>query len=215
MKYYKLLFSLIFLISCTNNNLSIKSEFESLFDSKFSDNEPGGIIFVKKGADVIFLKSYGIADIKTKKKITENTIFNTGSISKTFISYGILILEEAKLLSLEDSIYKFFNDFDNKEIAKKIKIKHLLSHTSGLPDLRRLDENKEFYLTAKDEENFEPLKRVDSLNFEPGEKFEYSNPAFNGLSLIIEQLSNQKWQNFIEDKIFKPSVMNYSRITDG
>ena len=215
MKYYKLFFSLIFLASCANNNHNIKSEFESLFDSKFSDNEPGGIILVKKGAEVIFLKSYGIVNLKTKEKITENTIFNTGSISKTFVSNGILILEEAQLLSIEDSIYMYFNDFDNKEIAKKIKIKHLLSHTSGIPDLRRLNENKEFYLTAKDKENFEPLKRVDSLNFEPGEKFEYSNPTFNGLALIIEKLSNQKWQNFIEEKIFKPSGMNHSRITDG
>ena len=63
--------------------------------------------------------------------------------------------------------------------------------------------------------NFEPLKNVDSLVFEPGEKFEYSNPAYNGLALIIEQVSQKKWQDFIAEKIFKPSGMSDSRITDG
>ena len=210
-----LIFSTIFYASCSDVNKNIRTDFESLLDNNFSENEPGGVILVKKGKDTIFLKSYGLADLSTKEKINENTIFNTGSISKTFVSNGILILEEASLLSKDDSVDKYFNDFDNKEIAKKVNIKHLLSHTSGIPDVRKVAEENEFYLTAKDEENFEPIKHADTLNFEPGEKFEYSNPAYNGLALIIEKVSNQKWQKFIEEKIFKPAGMNYSRITDG
>jgi len=142
-------------------------------------------------------------------------VCNTGSISKTFVSNGILILEEQGLLLLEDEIKKYFDDFDNEQVAGIVKIKHLLSHTSGLSDLRNVRDNFEFYLTAKDKENFEPLKHADSLNFEPGEKFQYSNPAFNGLALIIEKLSKQKWQIFIEDNIFEPAGMTNSKITDG
>src|SRR5690606_1458398 len=147
--------------------------------------------------------------------IDENTIFNTGSISKTFVSNGVLMLEEANLLSLEDSLYQYFEDFDQDDIAKKVKIKHLLSHTSGFPDSRKVDENFEFYLTAKDEENFQPIKHTEALNFEPGKEFDYSNPAFNGLALIIEKITMQKWQSFIHDKIFMPSGMTHSKITDG
>jgi len=214
-----LLFFLITLIltSCINNesNNGFKNELGALFENEFSSNEPGGVILVKKGSQTIFLQSYGLADLATNEKITENTIFNTGSISKTFVSNGILILEEDGLLSTDDNLNMHFNDFDNKEIAKKIKLKHLLAHNSGLPDARRVSKNETFYLTAKDKENFEPLKHVDSLNFQPGEKFEYSNPAFNGLALIIEKKSDQKWQSFIQEKIFIPSGMNNSRITDG
>jgi len=202
------------LTACSGKIHKIQHEFENLFDKSFSTNEPGGVILVKKGRDIIFLKSYGIADLKTGEKITENTIFNTGSISKTFVANGILILNEQGRLSLDNSINKYF-DFDNVKIAKKIKIRHLLAHCSGLPDLRKIEENREFYLYAKDRENFEPLKHVKTLNFEPGEKFEYSNPAFNGLALIIEKVSGVKWQNFIKEKIFKPAGMNHSRITDG
>lgn len=195
--------------------MDITSDFENLFDSKFSEDDPGGVVLVKKGDGIVFLKSYGIEDLESGKRITPNTIFNTGSISKTFVSNGILILEESQLLSLEDSLDKYFKDFDHTDIAQKVKIKHLLTHTSGLPDSREVDDNIEFYLTAKDEENFEPIKHTAALNFEPGEKFEYSNPAFNGLALIIEQVANQKWQDFIWEKIFKPAGMNHSKITDG
>lgn len=215
MNYALLFIVFISLNACTNTQNNIQADFEALFDDKFSENEPGGIVLVKKGNEIVFLKSYGVEDTETGKKIDTNTIFNTGSISKTFVSNGILMLKEANLLSLEDSLFHYFKDFDNEEIAKKVKIKHLLSHTSGLPDSRNVSEDIEFYLTAKDEENFQPIKHTQSLNFEPGKEFQYSNPAFNGLALIIEKVTHQKWQDFIKEKIFIPSGMKHSKITDG
>ena len=188
---------------------------ENLYENIFNEDEPGGSILVMKGDEVKFMKSYGLADLQTKEKISENTIFNTGSISKTFVANGILILQERGRLSVQDNLYKHFDDFDNRPLAEKIRIEHLLSHSSGIPDSRQVSENSEFFLTANDMENFEPLKRTQQLNFEPGEKFQYSNPAFNGLALIIENSSGQKWQDFIKENIFYPSRMNSSRITDG
>ncbi len=194
---------------------TMQLELDSLFANEFKAHEPGGSVLIKKGDQTLFLKSYGLADLKTKEKITENTIFNTGSISKTFVSNGILILNERDSLSLDDNLYKYFNDFDNKALAEKITIKHMLSHTSGLPDLREVETNNDFFLTAKDKENFEPLKRAKSLVFEPGSKYEYSNPAYNGLALIIENITNKPWQQFIKDNIFKPAGMKHSKITNG
>ncbi len=218
----KLLFAILLLtiISCSNNNTnsqneSVTKKLDSILSNTFKINEPGGSVLLKKNNEIVFMKSYGVEDIKTGKKITENTIFNTGSISKTFVSNGILILQEQGKLSIEDSIYKYFKDFDHKEIAQKVKIKHMLSHTSGLPDLRNVRDNYEFFITAKDTANFEPLKRTDSLNFESGEKFQYSNPSYNGLALIIEGLTEKKWQDFIKENIFHPSGMENSKITDG
>ncbi|TCP28438.1 CubicO group peptidase (beta-lactamase class C family) [Tenacibaculum skagerrakense] len=218
----RLLFILMGLtiISCSKKTTNtqkenVTKELDSLLLSTFKMDEPGGSVLLKKNGEIVFMKSYGVEDIKTGKKITENTIFNTGSISKTFVSNGILILQEQGKLSIEDSIYKYFKDFDNKEIAQKVKIKHMLSHTSGLPDLRNVKDNYEFFITAKDTANFEPIKRADSLNFESGERYQYSNPSYNGLALIIEGLAEKKWQDFIKENIFKPSGMKNSKITDG
>ncbi len=194
---------------------SLEAELEALLLKELAADEPGGSVLVKKGDSTIFLKSYGLEDPTTGKKITESTLFNTGSISKTFVANGILILHERGMLSLEDNIHKYFDDFDSADLAKKITIKHLLSHTSGLPDLRNVRDNEEFFLTAKDKANFEPLKRTETLNFESGAKFQYSNPAYNGLALIIEKVTNQTWQDFIEENIFRPSGMSESTITNG
>jgi CubicO group peptidase (beta-lactamase class C family) len=195
------------------DNLAL--ELDSLLAKEFSADEPGGSVLVKKGHVTVFLRNYGLADLETREKITGNTLFNLCSVSKTFVSNGILILKENGKLSLEDSISMYFDDFKNRNIAEKVRINHMLSHTSGLPDNRDVENNFEFFLSAKDEENFAPVKQADSLNFEPGEKFEYSNPAFNGLALIIEQVAGQPWQKFITDSIFIPSGMVNSKITEG
>lgn len=168
-----------------------------------------------KGDQVIFNKSYGLADMETKTAITSQTLFNVGSISKTFVSNAILILQSQGKLSVEDAMDKYFPDFKNKEIASKVKIKHLLTHTSGLPDNRQTKSDSVFYLTAKDAENWYPVTQTDTLVFEPGTRYEYSNPAYNGLALIAEQVSKMKWQDFVQKNIFDPSGMTSSTITDG
>ena len=208
---------LLLFTACATNNPAdnLARELDPLLATEFRADEPGGSVLIKKGDKIAFLGNYGLADLETKEKITENTLFNLGSVSKTFVSNGILILQEKGLLSVEDSLSKYFDDFKNGEIADRVRIKHLLSHTSGLPDNRNVDKNFEFFLTAKDEENFAPVKQADSLDFQPGEKFEYSNPAFNGLALIIEKVSGEPWQKFITDSIFLPSGMLTSKITDG
>jgi len=199
----------------TRNDKEALRELDTMLAEEFKADQPGGSVLVMKGDRTVFLGNYGVADLVTKEKITENTLFNLGSISKTFVSNGILILNEQGLLSPEDSLAQYFDDFKSGDIARKVKIKHLLSHTSGLPDIRNVSDNFDFFLTAKDEENFAPIKLADSLNFEPGEMFEYSNPAFNGLALIIEKVTGQKWQQFISDSIFAPAGMLTSKITDG
>jgi CubicO group peptidase (beta-lactamase class C family) len=181
----------------------------------FPSNEPGGAILIMKGDSIIFSEGYGLADLVTKEPITPKTLFNLGSISKTFVANAILILQERGGLSVEDSLLKYFPDFKNKSIASKVKIKHLLTHTSGLPDNRHVNDDTVFYLTAKDHENWYPETQVDALEFEPGSRFEYSNPAFNGLALIVEKVSGMPWQEFVEENIFRPSGMKATTITNG
>jgi len=196
-------------------NKQLTMVFDSLFQSYFKAGEPGGAVLIVKDNRVIFEKGYGIADIHTKEQITPRTLFNVGSITKTFVAYGILNLAKEGKLSLDDAIHKYFPDFKDAAIAKKVKLYHLLTHTSGIPDSRPVEEQREFYLTAKDEENFAPLKQTEKLQFEPGTKYRYSNPAFNGLALIIEKVTGKKWQQYINEIIFKPAGMKTSTITDG
>lgn len=205
----------IILFSCSGEKEPVAKKLDAVFDSAFRAAEPGGAVLIAKDGKIIYEKGFGVADINTKEPITGKTLFNIGSISKTFVAFGILQLAKENKLSLQDDIDKYFPDFKNRVIAKKVKIYHLLTHTSGLPDIRRVKEDSVFYLTAKDEENWAAIKPADTLEFEPGERFNYSNPAFNGLALIIEKVSGQKWQDYLKEKIMHPSGMQASTITDG
>lgn len=188
---------------------------DSLIAGEFRATEPGGALLVMKGDSTLYLKCFGIADMESGEKITPNTLFNLGSISKTFVASGIAIMEERGLLSPADPVSRYFPEFKNREIAERVTIMHLLTHTSGLPDNRPVSENREFYLTAGDYENFAPVMQAEALSFKPGEKYEYSNPAFNALALIIEKLYGNRWQQFIAENIFTPAGMISSTITDG
>jgi CubicO group peptidase (beta-lactamase class C family) len=210
------LFAIIILFkSCNTRSASYSPDLDKIFDSVFKATEPGGAVLIAKDGKIIYEKGFGVEDITTKKAIDNKTLFNVGSISKTFVAFGVLKLAKEKKLFLQDDIYKYFPDFKDSSIAKKIKIYHLLTHTSGLPDIRKVQEDSVFYITAKDEENWAPIKKADSLEFQPGERFNYSNPAFNGLALIIEKVSGMKWQEYIKKNIMEPAGMKTSTITDG
>ena len=209
------LFAIIILLNSCNTKSPYSSDLDKIFDSVFKATEPGGAVLIAKDGKIIYEKGFGVEDITTKKLIDNNTLFNVGSISKTFVAFGILQLAKENKLSIDDDIYKYFPDFKDSSIAKKIKIHHLLTHSSGLPDIRNVQGDSVFYLSAKDEENWAPIKKADSLEFQPGERFNYSNPAFNGLALIIEKVSGMKWQDYIKKNIMEPAGMNSSTITDG
>jgi CubicO group peptidase (beta-lactamase class C family) len=208
----------LFLISSCTKKDNPNNELQSLdeyFSKALPANEPGAAILIMRNDSVIFSKGYGLADVITQEPITTKTLFNIGSISKTFVSNAILKLQNDGKLSVNDSLYKYFPTFKNKMIAQSVKIKHLLTHTSGLPDNRQVSRDTTFYLTAKDNENWYPVTQTDTLMFEPGSQFEYSNPSFNGLALIAEKVSGMPWQKYVEENIMKPSGMILSTITNG
>lgn len=215
MKKFLFVFCMASLSAKAQKNDQLIPSLDSVFNSFFKTGEPGGAVLIARGNDVLYQKGFGIADVNTKEPISTKTLFNIGSISKTFVAYGILDLVQKKKLSLEDDLSIYFPDFKSTEIAKKVKLYHLLTHTSGLPDSRKVKEEHDFYLIAKDEENWAPIKQTGSLEFEPGTRYKYSNPAFNGLALIIEKVTGKKWQRYIIENIFKPAGMKMSAITDG
>ncbi|HMR91440.1 MAG TPA: serine hydrolase domain-containing protein [Chitinophagaceae bacterium] len=213
--YLALLFIFTIMEATAQLPAPVNDSLDSIFTSYFKEGQPGGAVLIAIDGRVVYKKAWGVEDIETKKPITSQTSFNLGSISKTVVAYAILQLAQQNKLSLQDDLLKFFPEFKNRDIARKVKIFHLLTHTSGLPDSRRVQEEHDFYLTAKDAENWAPLLQTAQLEFEPGTKYKYSNPAFNGLALIIEKVSGQKWQDYVKAAILQPSGMKHADITDG
>ena len=162
---------------------------------------------IKNGQPVVN-KGYGLANIELNVPITSETVIRLGSVSKQFFTTAIMKLMEEGKLSVEDSVHKFFPDAP--EAWRLIKIKNLMSHTSGL------QREGPSYNNFKTQPDIDIIKSAYSLPlvFKPGEKYQYCNLAYFMLAEIIKQVSGMPWQDYIHDKLFIPAGMNNSYLTD-
>jgi CubicO group peptidase (beta-lactamase class C family) len=195
----------------TNTHQDVAKIINQTFSSIYPKDEPGAAIVLMKGDNILLEKGYGIADITTNKEIDANTNFNIGSISKMFTATAILLLKQENKLSLQDHIIKYLPDV-NPKIGNKITIYHLLTHSSGLPRYIPIQMAKDSLLvmTEMDRDSYNRDKNIDSLNFQPGSKFSYSNIGYRWLSLIVENISGMKFGDFVRKNILLPSQMNNS-----
>lgn len=168
----------------------------------------GSVLVAKKGTP-IFSKGYGYADIENKIPCTVNTVFPTGSMGKDFNQVLILQHMEEGKLSLDDTLDKFDLGFP-KEIAQKITIRHLLTHTSGFGDIfvPEMENNREKYRNNKD---LLKLHLNSPLLFEPGTNQRYSNYGYTVLALINEKVSNKSYSDLLQRKIFDKVNMPNSK----
>lgn len=164
-----------------------------------------GTILLAREGKILYLKSFGYANEDFDILNTNNTVYHIASVSKNFTSAAILLLEQKGLLSTSDLLSKFIPDFTR---AEEITIHHLLTHTSGIPNINDLPEYESASHTQQTPESLLPLFKQKPLNFNPGEKYQYSNSNYNVLAYIIEKVSGKSFGEFLSDEIFKPAKMN-------
>ncbi|HFK5560638.1 TPA: serine hydrolase domain-containing protein [Elizabethkingia anophelis] len=188
-----------------------EKKLDSLFTSLYAAKEFNGNVLVAEKGKVIYEKSFGLANEKTKQKLDKNTVYELASVSKQFTAMGIVQLEKEGKLSYNDPLTKYFPELS---FYKPITIDNLLHHTSGLPDYMSLfDKNwdKKKFATNKDIVDM-LAKYKPELLFVPGDKYEYSNTGYALLGLIIEKVSKQSYGDYLNKKIFKPLGMANTRV---
>lgn len=166
-----------------------------------------GSVLVVKGSEILN-KGYGYKDATTKELNSNHTIFQIGSVTKQFTATLILKLNEQKKLSLQDKLSKYFLQFPN---AEKISIEQLLTHTSGLfnytNDEKFMENNSALPLSI---DQFITFQKEKPLDFEPGEKYSYSNSGYMFLGYIIEKVSGMSYEKYLQQQIFTPLKMQHS-----
>jgi CubicO group peptidase (beta-lactamase class C family) len=165
-----------------------------------------GSILVFDSNKVIYKKSFGYSNLENQTKNDFDSKFCLASVSKPFTALAIIKLEEENLISLDDRISKYLPNLP--DYSSEIKIKHLLTHTSGLPIAYGLPYKQG--LKNTDFLNF--LKNQDGLISQPGDKFSYSNCGYVLLSLLIENITNQTFYSYMNDNIFYPMGMSNSLV---
>lgn len=188
------------------NHKRLCDRIETLLSSVYADDAPGAVLMIADGDGVLFDRGYGLADMETKRPVDSNTNFNIGSISKQFTVAGILRLQELGLLSIEDAVAEYMPEFEG-DIWKTVKIRHLMSHSSGVPDLRPRDD-RQFTLHITDRQSLEYMYKLNTLKFIPGTAYDYVNPTFQILSAIIEKISGLDFEIFQRKCVFEPSGLS-------
>ncbi|MFD2200885.1 serine hydrolase [Shivajiella indica] len=189
---------------------NLENKMDSLAASLTGDGLPGFVIGVTKGNEVIFQKTYGQMNLDYQMPISNQTTFNLASVSKHITAFAILKLEEEGKINLDAKIQDYIPELP--DYGKEIKVRHLIYHTSGLgsTDNIRLFAGISLEQPWTAEDELELIKSYRILNFNPGDEFLYSNAGYALLAKIIENVSGQAYDDYIENELFIPLGMNNS-----
>jgi CubicO group peptidase (beta-lactamase class C family) len=164
-----------------------------------------GSVLIARNGEVLLSKGYGFADREQKILNTPQTKFRLGSITKQFTAMAIIILEAQRKLDVQDPICNYLSECP--EAWKTITIHHLLTHTSGIPNFTSFPDYKSTMATPSSPEETINRFKDKPLDFQPGEKWSYSNSGYILLGQIIERVSNQSYEDFLQEHIFAPLHM--------
>ncbi len=171
---------------------------------------PGSSIALVKEGKLAWSKAYGIADVKTERKLTRDTPMRVQSISKSITAWGIMRLVEQGKIELDAPILQYFKSWhfpESKFSAKRLTVRQLLSHTGGLP----LGDVFTIYSPHEEMPSLrEKLTKEAVLVSEPGSAFSYSNTGYNLLELLIEEVTGQAFNDYMMREVLIPLGMNRS-----
>jgi CubicO group peptidase (beta-lactamase class C family) len=167
-----------------------------------------GVVLVAEGDRIIFNRAVGMAEKSFNVSNDLNTKFHLGSMDKMFTGVAIAQLVQAGKLSFNDTLAKVLPDFPNHQMAERISIHQLLTHTAGTGDFISNPEFRQNRAKLKNLTDYLPLVAGEQLLFEPGSRWSYSNSGYVILGLVIEKLSGESYFDYVRNHIFKVARMN-------
>jgi CubicO group peptidase (beta-lactamase class C family) len=175
---------------------------------------PGAEVGIYHRGQILLAKGYGLADVELNVPVKPETLFQSGSVGKQFVSAAVMMLVEEGKVSLDDSITKYFPDAPAS--WKPILIKNMLSHTSGLAEYEtdaRTGPSGPFYLRLDFTEE-QLLKKIEALpiDFPVGTNWAYRNTNYVLLGIMIHKVTGMFYANYLAEKIFKPLGMTSTRL---
>ena len=182
-----------------NQDSTISKTLDELIPKRFTAIAPGCVVLVAKDNEILYKKSFGLADVEKKVPMQADMFFRTGSMGKQYTAIAVLQLVEEGKIGLQDSIQKYIPEFPSKGYT--ITIEDLLAHVSGIKDYL-----SEISNPSKEKEHYTPQDGVDyikddSLNFIPGSNYRYSNSNFYLLGYIIEKVSGKPFEAYLQENV--------------
>src|SRR6185436_9376058 len=192
---------------------TLESRLEPLINQTMAANKiPVLAIGIVKNGKLTYAKGFGISRLGATKPVTTRTLFHMASVTKTFVATAIMQLVELGKIDLDAPLVRYLPYFKMKdERYRIITIRQMLSHTSGIPDVTDYHWDKPEYVD-KALERFFRSRAVSSMVWAPGERFGYSNTAFEILGDVIAKLSGQSFEDYVKQQILAPLGMKDSTL---
>jgi CubicO group peptidase (beta-lactamase class C family) len=186
---------------------------EKLEKDAAADRFAGAVTIAKTGnsggVKVLFSGAYGLADRETKVANTIDTRFRVGSMNKMFTATAILQLVQAGKITLTDPLGKHLTDYPNKDLAAKVTIHHLLTHTGGTGDIFGPDYSAR-RLELKTLNDYVALYGRRPPMYEPGSRWMYSNYGMLLIGVVIERISGKSYYDYVDENIYRRAGMTRS-----
>jgi CubicO group peptidase (beta-lactamase class C family) len=168
-----------------------------------------GTVLLAKSGNVLFSGAYGLADREKKVANKLDTRFRIGSMNKMFTAVSILQLVQAGKIKLTDPLGVYIQDYPNHDVAAKVTIHHLLTHTGGTGDIFGPEYNAH-RLELRTLNDYVNLYGKRAPGFEPGSRWAYSNYGMVLLGVIVEKVSKQSYYDYVAEHVYKPAQMTQS-----
>jgi CubicO group peptidase (beta-lactamase class C family) len=208
LKQLAIFFALAFVLAVNALAQDVNAKFDEYLTAITKQGRFTGSVLVAREGKVVFSKGYGMANLEFDIPNTPNTKFRLGSVTKQFTAASILLLQERGKLNVQDPICKYVENCP--KTWEPVTVHHLLTHTSGIHSYTDAGSPEAFRLMSL--QNVTPAGFVDSfkskpLDFAVGEKYQYNNSGYFILGHIIEKLSGQSYEAFLQENIFTPLKM--------
>ena len=184
-------------------------EIDGLMNNIVDQAPLAGVALGIQFRDKLYTQGYGLADLAAGTPVTPQTVFKIASLTKAITAAAILRLSDEGKLSLDDPIARFFPG--TPRVAKDIRVRHLLNHTSGLPDWSidaAPDSLPENFTTAQAIDDY--FRSLEQLDFETGQGWGYNNLGYFLLGAIIEQVSGVPYDEYFQSEFFAPLHLDSS-----
>ena len=218
--------ALVTMSSSTPSTDSMQSKIDRIFAAVIEKDSPGAAVLVRAAGHTLFQGAYGVRELRTRAPIDAQTNFRLASCTKQCTAMVVMLLVHDGKLRYEDRLTDVFPDFP--AYGKAITIRHLLNHTSGLPDYEDLMDRAvpDHAVTGaapaykpslwsdtrqiQDADVLALLKSQSAGKFLPGTSWSYSNSGYVVLGLVVAKISGKPFDEFLRERIFQPLKMDHT-----
>jgi len=217
-----LIYCILFCVGliCTSNAYGqtldkndLEAKIDDLIPTQVNDSTPGLVIGVVQKGELIFSKGYGLANISYGISNDPEMVYNIGSVSKQFLGYAFAMLHVKGDLNIDDPVNKYLEDWPEFEYT--VTLRHLLTHTSGYREAYTMS-NLAGRIIGVDrlsrEECLEVVRKQPQLEFIPGSRWTYNSTAWVILAEILEKVTGQAADEWVENNILQPLEMQNTQI---